>query len=211
MFGIEQDQLETSTMVEVSQELADQLAFLREIDALKSVQRRSQLMNGSRRENSAEHSWHVAMAAVVLAQYANEPVELSRVIMMLLVHDIVEIDAGDTYAYDAGGLTTQAEREEQAASRLFGLLPDGQRDELMALWHEFEANETAEAKFALTLDRLLPVLHNYAEEGGTWRGHHVDRKMVSKRMAPMQAGSETLWHYVEALLDEAVGLGYLNP
>ncbi len=197
--------------VEVDQELAAQLAFLREIDALKSVQRRSQLMNGSRRENSAEHSWHVAMAALVLSQYANEPVDVGRVVAMLLVHDLVEIDAGDTFAYDTNGLATQSEREAVAAERLYGLLPHEQRGDLVALWEEFEAQETAEAKFALALDRLLPVMHNFATAGGTWQGHHVDRGMVSRRMAPMRAGSERLWRYVEGLLDEAVARGYLAP
>lgn len=197
--------------MEVEKELGAQLAFIREIDALKSVQRRSQLMNGSRRENSAEHSWHVAMAALVLAEYANEPVDLGRVIAMLLIHDIVEIDAGDTFAYDRAGLMTQSAREEEAAARLFGLLPEAQRAQMVALWEEFEANETAEARFALALDRLLPVLHNYATRGGTWQGHDVTRAMVSKRMAPMQAGSEPLWRFVEALLDDAVAQGFLKP
>src|SRR4051812_2906785 len=142
----------------VAARLLAQMDFLREVDKLKSVLRRTSLMDGSRRENSAEHSWHIALAAMVLAEYSNVPVDLLRAIKLLLIHDIVEIDAGDTFAFDTTAKASQAERENKAATRLFGLLPADQRAEFMALWEEFEGRVTAEAKFAGALDRLLPVL-----------------------------------------------------
>ena len=189
--------------------LAAQLAFLREIDALKNVLRRSIIMDGSRRENSAEHSWHIALAALVLAEYADEPVDASHVMKLLLLHDIVEIDAGDTFAYDMVGKESQAAREDAAASRIFGLLPDEQAREMRALWDEFEARETPEARFANAVDRLLPVMHNFATGGGSWQNHDVNRAMVVERMRPLAENSATLWAWLSDLLDEAVRRGYL--
>lgn len=191
--------------------LAAQLAFLTEIDKLKLVQRRSPLMDSSRRENSAEHSWHVAMAAITLAEYAEAPVDVDRVVRMLLIHDIVEIDAGDTFAYDSQGRQDQASREEAAAARLYGLLPDDQVAEMQALWREFDARESAAARFAHAIDRLLPVLHNFATGGGAWRAHGVHRALVAQRMEALREPSPKLWTYVDALLDEAVARGYLSP
>ncbi|MCC6453818.1 MAG: HD domain-containing protein [Caldilineaceae bacterium] len=191
--------------------LLAQLAFLREVDRLKTVLRRTRLMDGSRQENSAEHSWHIALAAMVLAEHSNMTVDLGRVIKMLLMHDIVEIDAGDTFAYDMAGKASQAERENLAAARLFGILPPDQAAEFLELWAEFEAGETAEAKFATALDRLIPVLQNAANEGGTWRAHGLHRGMVNTRLRPIGDGAAAVWAYVETVLDEAQALDYLAP
>jgi putative hydrolase of HD superfamily len=149
-------------------QLEQQITFLRELDKLKQVYRQSPLMDNSRKENSAEHSWHVALAALVLAPLADEAIDVNRVIKMLLLHDIVEIDAGDTFAYDPVRRLDQEAREQVAADRLFGLLPAEQAAEFRALWDEFDARLSAEARFAHAVDRLLPVLHNYATGGGTW-------------------------------------------
>ncbi len=191
--------------------LAAQLLFLSEVDKLKGVLRRSQLMDGSRYENSAEHSWHIALAAWLLADTADEAVDVARVMQMLLIHDIVEIDAGDTFAYDATRRTDQAAREAAAAARLFGLLPADQAATLHGLWCEFEARTTPEARFAHAVDRLLPVLHNFATQGGSWRANGVHRGMVVQRVGAIADGSARLWAVIERLLDEAVRRGYLAP
>ena len=190
--------------------LEQQIAFILEIDQLKSVLRRSYLLNENRRENSAEHSWHLAMMALVLAEYANAEVNQLRVLKMLLVHDIVEIDSGDTYVYDQAGNDTKAEREQAAAKRIFGLLPEGHSAELAALWQEFEARETPEAKFAAALDRLMPLLHNYHTEGRSWREHGISEAQVLNLNSHMADGSETLWEYAEALIKNAATRGDLT-
>src|SRR5204863_6389117 len=153
----------------VDTRLTQQIAFVMEIDKLKTILRQTSLMDNSRRENSAEHSWHLAVMALTLGDYAEPGTDLTHVVKMVLVHDIVEIDAGDTFAYDAQGYTDKNEREERAAARIFGLLPKDQCDELLALWHEFEAIDTPEARFANALDRLEPLLGNYATGGGSWK------------------------------------------
>ncbi|HXF60488.1 MAG TPA: HD domain-containing protein [Caldilineaceae bacterium] len=191
--------------------LEQQIAFLRELDKLKQVYRQSPLMDNSRKENSAEHSWHVALAALVLAPLADEPVDINRVIKMLLLHDVVEIDAGDTFAYDPVRRLDQAAREEAAAQRLFGLLPEAQAAEFRALWEEFDARATADARFAHAVDRLLPVLHNYATGGGAWKAHQLHWAHVVQRVSAIQDGSAALWGFVAALLDDAVAQGYLAP
>lgn len=187
--------------------LAQQIDFVIEMDRLKSVVRRSPLADGSREENSAEHSWHLALMAMVLAGYAAEPVDVSRVMRMLLVHDIVEIDAGDTYAYDPAANIGKAEREQQAAGRLFGLLPGDQAAELRALWSEFEERETAEARFANALDRLMPLLHNYLNDGRVWRANHVTPEQVRHRMAPVADGSPALGVLVEHIVADSLDRG----
>jgi putative hydrolases of HD superfamily len=189
--------------------LEQQITFLVEIDRLKHVLRRTHLVGGERRENSAEHSWHIAMIALVLAEYSDEPIDVARVIRMLLVHDIVEIDAGDTFAFDVVGYLDKAEREQAAADRIFGLLPDEQKVELRALWEEFEAAETAEARFANMADRLMPALQNYSNDGGTWREANLDRAIVEHRMEPISAAS-SVHAYVSALIDKAVAQGMIR-
>ncbi len=194
---------------EISADLVAQIEFLREVDKLKQVLRRTSLMDGSRQENSAEHSWHIALAAMVLADHANVEVDLLRVLKMLLMHDIVEIDAGDTFAFDMEGKASQQERENAAAARLFGLLPQKQQAEFMALWEEFEAGESAEAKFAVALDRLLPPLQNFANQGGTWRTPGLHRGTVNTRMSAIGEGAAEVWAFVDQILDDAEVLEYL--
>jgi len=178
-----------------------QLAFIVEIDKLKTVLRRSMLTDMSRRENSAEHSWHLTLMAVLLEEHAGQPVNLMRVMKMLLVHDIVEIDAGDTFAYDAVGRLDKEERERRAADRLFALLPDDHADELRSCWDEFEENRSPEARFANALDRLQPLLQNLHTKGGTWRSHGVTLEQVIERMQPIQNACPSLWPWVEHSLN----------
>lgn len=194
-----------------SDRLTQQLAFIIEVDKLKSILRQSFIANGSRRENDAEHTWHLCLMAVVLAEHANEPVDLLRVLKMLLVHDIVEIDAGDTFAYDVAGHSDKAEREERAAERIFGLLPADLASELHALFHEFEAQETPEAKFALSMDRLSPMMLNYASGGGGWKVNKVNAARVLKRVETIRPGSETLANAAQTLVKKAVTEGILEP
>ncbi|NJR51542.1 MAG: HD domain-containing protein [Leptolyngbyaceae cyanobacterium CSU_1_3] len=190
--------------------LHQQLQFIVEIDKLKHVLRQTLLIDKSRRENDAEHSWHLAMMAIVLFEYANPDVNLERVLKMVLLHDLVEIDAGDTFCYDESGIATQVERERQAADRLFGLLPPGQRVELRSLWEEFEAKQSPDAGFAAALDRLQPVLHNYHTQGGTWKKAGVTIAQVRKRVAPIAQGSPVLAQYIDILILDAVKKGYLS-
>jgi putative hydrolase of HD superfamily len=186
-----------------------QLTFLVEVDRLKGVLRQTLLCDGSRRENSAEHSWHLALMATVLAEYAVPRVSTSRVIRMLLVHDLVEIDAGDTFAYDQGANADREAREHQAADRIFGLLPDPQGRELRALWDEFERGNTADARAAVALDRLQPLLNNHHTGGGSWRTHGVRRGQVLQRMEPIRAALPALWPTVEAIVSENCSLGHI--
>ncbi len=184
--------------------LACQLQFILEIDRLKEVLRRSLLLGSQRRENSAEHSWHLAMMALVLAEHANESVNLLHTLKLLLVHDIVEIDAGDTYAYDADGHAGKDERERRAAERIFGLLPADQAEEMAALWEEYEEQKTPESQFALALDRLMPLMHNYHTGGVTWRENRVTKSQVVERMAPVLIGSDALAEVAAAIVEQAV-------
>ena len=191
--------------------LLAQLAFLMEADRLKLVERRSAVAGGVRRENSAEHSWHLALFALVLAERAAEPVDLLRVLTMLLLHDVVEIDAGDTYVYDTAGRETQEAREAAAADRLFALLPPDQAEGLRAAWDEFEAAHTAEARFAAALDRLQPLLLNHAAQGRSWRDNDVHAGQVLARSEGIRMGSVDLWALAREVVDDAVGKGYLAP
>jgi len=172
--------------------------------------RRTYLIDGDRRENTAEHSWHLAMMAMLLAEYANEPVDVPRVIKMVLVHDIVEIDAGDTYFYDTAAALDKAERERLAADRLFGLLPPDQAVELRELWNELEAGRTPESRFAAALDRFIPQLHNYHTQGKSWKEHGITADRVLARNASMAEGSRKLWEWTQALLEDAVRQGFLS-
>lgn len=197
---------------EPNSRLDRQLRFLIEADRLKEVLRRTRLIEPhgveSRFENSAEHSWHIALMAVVLAEHSNERVDLPRVLKMLLVHDLVEIDAGDTPAFGEQG--DKSDRETLAADRIFGLLPEDQRDEFVALWREFEARETEEAKFANAVDRLLPPFQNLANAGGSWRDFSVTRARADARLSPIGDGSEVLWEAVSRALDEGEARGLLG-
>jgi putative hydrolase of HD superfamily len=196
-------------LARMSERLARQLDFVLEIDRLKGVLRRTFLVDRSRNENSAEHSWHIALMAVLLAEYSAEPVDLARVVQMLLVHDVVEIDAGDTYVYDLEAYRDKEHRERQAAERLFGLLPSDQAADVRALWDEFEARTTPEARFANAVDRLQPLLHNFATEGAAWRQHGVRSEQVVSHNRHMAEGAPGLWDHARRLIEEAVARGYL--
>ncbi len=190
--------------------LESQVRFILEVDKLKSVLRRTYLLNEDRNENSAEHSWHLAVMAIVLAEYAKVPVDVARVIKMVVVHDIVEVDAGDTYCYDAVAELDKAERETRAADRIFGLLPEDQGRQLRALWEEFEARTTPDARFAAALDRFMPMLHNYHTGGRSWREHGVMSSQVLERNRPIEDGSDELWRYARAMVAEAVASGKVD-
>jgi putative hydrolases of HD superfamily len=190
--------------------LDQQLSFILEIDKLKTVIRQSLLIDMSRRENSAEHSWHLAMMATVMIEYAPEPIDVLHTIKMLLVHDVVEVDAGDTFAYDTAGYTDKDEREQKAAERIFGLLPAEQGRKLRELWEEFEARSTPESKYANALDRLQPLLHNSRTQGGTWRIHNVTRDKVLKRMEPIKIGMPAVYPMVEKIIEEACAEGWIK-
>lgn len=193
-----------------SQRLAAQLRFVVEIDRLKSIFRQSPLtFDPARRENDAEHSWHLAMLVMVLSEFASPGVDVSRATRMLLIHDIVEIDAGDTFLYDGQAQSDQEEREQRAADRIFGLLPADQTAEFRALWDEFEAHETADARFARTMDRFQPFLHNVFTGGAMWRHHGVRAGQVRRRMSVIADGSPDLHALVENLIELAVERGYL--
>jgi putative hydrolase of HD superfamily len=199
-------------LLEASDQLTKQITFIMEIDKLKTILRRTMLTDKSRYENTGEHSWHLAMMALFLHEHANShQVDVNRVIRMVLIHDIVEIDAGDTFVYDVTGQADKAEREEAAAARIFGLLPVQQRDELYSLWHEFEARETPEAQFAAALDRLHPLLHNYYTEGAAWREHGIKSSQVYDRNKHIAEGSEVLWQFAQSLIRSSVEKGYLAP
>ena len=189
--------------------LADQVRFLLEADRLKSVLRRTLISDGSRYENSAEHSWHVALFALLLSEHAREPVDVSRVITMLVLHDLVEIDAGDTYVYDEAGLATKATREQAAADRLFELLPTDQGRALRGLWEEFDACESEDSRFANAVDRLAAILLNFAGRGQVWRRHGVSAQQVRARNAAVGEAAPALGEVVRMVVDDSVARGWL--
>lgn len=181
-----------------------------EADRQKEIIRQTYLADGSRKETDAEHAWHLALMCMVLSEYANEPIDVAKTIMMLLVHDLVEIDAGDTYAYDREGNATKRQREEKAAERIYGLLPKEQGDSLRALWEEFEAMETPEAKFANTLDKIQPVLLTDQAQGKSWREHQVRISQIMERNARTREGSEVLWNYIRGVLEKNADAGFIR-
>lgn len=187
-----------------------QIAFILEADKEKNILRQTHLSGHGRRENDAEHAWHMAMMIYLLKEYANEKIDLAKTMMMALIHDIVEIDAGDTYAYDTAGLATQKQREEKAADRIFGLLPDDQKQELRALFDEFEAWETPEARFAHAMDNFQPLLLNNSNDGGDWREHSVTRQQIMNRQSKTQLGSETIWDYARQLIEGHISKGNIR-
>lgn len=190
--------------------LEQQIRFIVEIDKLKTIRRRTYVIDERRNENTAEHSWHIAVMAMILAEYANDKIDVNKVVRMALVHDIVEIDAGDTFMYDSVGALDKAEREQRAAERLFNLLPADQAVEMRALWEEFEARQTAEARFAAAMDRLTPQLQNFNTNGGSWKEHAISQERVLDRNRTMGEGSADLWEFTQRLLDRAVEKGILT-
>jgi len=190
--------------------LVQQIAFIKEIDKIKYIQRRTKLFNSERRENDAEHSWHLAMMAWVLSEHANEKLDILKVIKMVLIHDIVEIDAGDTFIYDQNKDHDNTADELKAAHRIFGILPQKQASEFIQLWTEFEDGITDEAKYARSMDRLEPLLQNTSNNGGTWQAFGVNYQTVYNKKKVIENGSTALWKYAEQLLDESVEKGILK-
>lgn len=195
-----------------NERLVRQLSLIMELDRLKSVLRRTRVKCAEKRlENSAEHSWHVALMAVLLEEHANEPVNIERVVKMLLLHDIVEIDAGDTFVYDAQASEQQEQKELEAAERLFSMLPDDQAEQLKTIWLEFEQAESADAKFAKAIDRIIPILMNHNNQGQSWIEHGIARHQVIEINQRIEKGSERLWQKAMEIIDESVSNGWLKP
>lgn len=191
--------------------LEQQLALLMELDQLKSVLRRTRVKSAQGRlENSAEHSWHVALMAILMEEHANQPVDISRVVKMLLLHDVVEIDAGDTFVYDVAASAQQEQKELEAAQRLFGMLPSDQGQSLLKLWLEFESATTADAKFAKALDRIIPMLLNYHNQGQSWQEHGVTRQQALTVNQKIEYGSEALWEKAQQIINDATLNGWLK-
>jgi len=191
--------------------LQKQIQFIIEIDKLKKITRQTPLTDQSRKETDAEHSWHIAVMAILLSEYAKEDqIDVFRVLQMLLVHDLVEIDAGDTFCYDEAGNAKKLAKEIKAADRIFNLLPADQAHYFRELWNEFETRKSPEARFGAALDRLQPLLHNSRTQGGTWREHHISRRQVIQRNNPINDSAPTLWEYAAKLIDEAFEKGFLG-
>jgi len=190
--------------------LDQQLRFTAEIDKMTSILRRTMLIDDSRRENDAEHSWHIAVMALLFTEYATEPVDIGRAVKMCVVHDLIEIYAGDTFAYDVAGNKDKAQREQAAADKLFAMLPKGQGDEIRSLWEEFDAMQTPDAKYAACMDRLQPFLHNTLTGGHTWVESGTNRASVEKRMAIIKEFMPTVYKWIEQNLDNAIQKGWLK-
>jgi putative hydrolase of HD superfamily len=190
--------------------LVQQINFIKEIDKVKYIQRKTKLFNSDRNENDAEHSWHLAMMTIVLAEHSDIPIDILKVIKMVLIHDIVEIDAGDTFIYDTTKSHSNTDEERIAANRIFGLLPKEQADEFISIWEEFESGQTNEAKFAKSMDRLEPLLQNTSNNGGTWAEFEVDYDKVYEKKKVIKEGSTSIWNYAESLINESVEKGILK-
>ena len=190
--------------------LLKQVAFIKEIDKLKYIQRKTRLFNSDRPENDAEHSWHLAMMTLVLAEHSDKPIDVLKVLKMVLIHDLVEIDAGDTFIYDTTKNHTNTDEELLAAKRIFGLLPAAQAEEFIAIWQEFEDGLTDEAKFARAMDRFEPLLQNTSNNGGTWTEFNVPYQKVYDKKKAIKDGSATIWNYAEKLINESVTKGILK-
>src|ERR1700712_1046150 len=190
--------------------LLKQVAFIKEIDKLKYIQRKTKLFNSDRHENDAEHSWHLAMMTIVLAAHSNKPIDVLKVLKMVLIHDIVEIEAGDIFIYDVVKNHSNTAEELIAAKRIFGLLPIGQAAEFIATWKEFEDGITDEAKFARSMDRFEPLLQNTSNNGGTWAEFNVPYQKVYDKKKAIKNGSTTIWNYAEHLINESVEKGILK-
>ena len=193
-----------------NERLNKQIDFILEADKEKNIIRQTHLSGNGRRENDAEHAWHMAIMVYLLKEYANEEFDVAKAMMMALIHDIVEIDAGDTYAYDPKGLETQKEREEQAAERIFGLLPDDQEEELKSLFEEFEASQTPEARFVRAMDNFQPLLLNNSNDGSDWREHEIEKSQVMKRHINTKSGSNIIWECAKKIIDKHVRNGNIK-
>jgi len=193
----------------ITEDLLKQIEFIKEIDKIKYIQRKTKLFNSDRRENDAEHSWHLAMMAVVLCEYSDHKIDLLKVIKMVLIHDIVEIDAGDTFLYDKVKSHDNTEEEKKCAERIFGILPKKQAIEFIEIWTEFENGISNEAKFAKSLDNLEPILQNASNKGGTWKEFEVDYETVFEKKKVIKKGSEKLWNFTKNILNDSVKKGIL--
>ncbi|RFN57668.1 HD domain-containing protein [Marixanthomonas ophiurae] len=194
----------------ISENLVKQITFIKEIDKIKYIQRRTKLFNSDRRENDAEHSWHLAMIAIVLSEHSNDDIDLLKVIKMVLIHDIVEIDAGDTFIYDQTKNHENTTEEKKCAERIFGMLPEKQAEEYLQIWMEFEDGISNEAKFAKSMDRLEPLLQNASNNGGTWKEFGVKYETVYGKQKTIKKGSTTLWGYAKDLIEDSVDKGILE-
>ena len=192
-----------------SERLLKDIEFIVELDKMKTILRQTTLVDKSKRENDAEHSWHISVMAMILSEYANEEVDVCKVIKMLLVHDLVEIYAGDTFCYDVEGNKDKNERETKAADKIFGMLDEDKGRELKKLWEEFEEMKTKEALFAASMDRLQPFLNNYFSDGGTWKKFNVSKKDIYKRIAPLKESSDILWNFTKNMIEDAYDRGYI--
>lgn len=190
--------------------LEKQINFILELDKMKNLYRQTYVLHEDRKENDAEHSWHIAIMAILLSEYANSEIDVTKVIKMLLLHDIIEIDAGDTYCYDAVGNSTKAEREEKAAQKIFGLLPEDQYRDFYGLWREFEDSTTKEARFAAVLDRLQPLMLNYTKGGISWQEHSIYKEQVLKRNENYFSESDELAKLIRSVIDDAEKKGWLK-
>lgn len=194
----------------INERLKKQINFMLELDKMKNIYRQTYVLHENRKENDAEHSWHLAILAFLLAEYASVPIDVTRVMKMVLVHDVVEIDAGDTYCYDEAGNKTKAEREEKSAQRIFGLLPDDQKEEFYSLWREFEDNQTNDSKFAAVLDKMQPVILNYTKNGISWKEHGVYKEQVEQRCLSSSEASDKLAELIQSIIDDAASKGFLK-
>ncbi len=190
--------------------LEKDIEFIVELDKMKSILRQTSLIDKSKRENDAEHSWHISVMAMLLSEYADDDIDTFKVIKMLLIHDLVEIYAGDTFCYDVEANKDKKERELKAADKIFGILDKDKGEELRKLWDEFEEGRTKEALFAASMDRLQPFLNNYYSSGGTWKKFNVSKKAIYKRIAPLKESSKELWEFTENMIEDAFDKGYIE-
>ena len=194
----------------INERLLKDIEFIVELDKMKSILRQTSLIDKSKRENDAEHSWHISVMAMILSEYTNEEVDTFKVIKMLLVHDLVEIYAGDTFCYDVEGNKNKKDRELKAADKIFGILEEDKGKEIRNLWNEFEEMETKEALFAASMDRLQPFLNNYYSDGGTWKKFKVSKKDIYNRIAPLKRSSDELWKFTQNMIEDAFDKGYIE-
>lgn len=187
-----------------------QLEFMLELDKMKNLYRQTYVLHENRKENDAEHSWHLAIMAMLFSEYSNEDIDVLHVMKMVLIHDVVEIDAGDTYCYDAEGYKSKADREEKAAQRIFGMLPEDQKEEFYALWREFEDSVTPDARFAAMLDRMHPMMLNYTKEGISWREHDIHKEQVMSRNMAYFDTSDQLAEVIKQVIEDAGEKGWLK-
>lgn len=186
------------------------MAFIVELDKMKSIHRQTSIIGKDVQEDDAQHSWHISIMAMVLAEYSNEELDVLKAIKMLLTHDLVEIYAGDTFCYDKQGNMDKKERETEAAEKIFGILEDDKKEEFKALWEEFEEMETPEALFAASMDRIQPMLSNFYNDGGTWKKYEVAKEDIYERIAPVKKASDELWNYVEFMIEDACHKGLIT-